>query len=102
MCFTPLAYKRRMRPRFFQSTFLFWVLLPAAFVPLVLESNAPRVWCGTNLGRPWHYGNFCEDRGFRIDNLSAFFGDFFFGLVVVTIVWLTVRRIFGKHDLQRR
>jgi len=84
-----------MRRSFFQSTILFWLLFPAAFVPLALHSSVAPLWCGFGLGRPWHYGYYCEDRGIRIDSLVAFFGDFIVGFAAVLVFWLVVRHLFG-------
>lgn len=88
-----------MRHWLFKSTILFWVLLPAAFIPLVLRSSAISLWCGFGLGRPWHYGYYCEDHGVRIDSLAAFSGDFFIGFAAVFVLWLVAGRVFGKSKL---
>jgi hypothetical protein len=64
---------------------LLWLLYPASLLPLFLHSSAPRLWCGYGLGRPWHYGYLCEERGLDIDSIAAFFGDFFVGLAAVVV-----------------
>jgi hypothetical protein len=76
---------------------LLWLLYPASLVPLFLHSSAPRLWSGFGLGRPWHYGYYLGERGIDIDNIAAFFGDFFFGLAVVMILQMFFRYIFGKR-----
>jgi hypothetical protein len=76
---------------------LLWLLYPASLVPLFLHSSAPRLWSGYGLGQPWHYGYYEGDRGIGIDNILAFFGDFFVGLIIVVILQVLLRRIFAKR-----
>jgi len=90
-----------MRHSFFQSTKLFWLLLPFAFLPLFLASREPRTWSSVGRGWPWHYGWQFTDRGTsptpKIESLPAFFADFLFGLTIVVILRQTAKYLWGKR-----
>lgn len=91
-----------MRRQFFRSTAVCWVLLPLAFVPLLIQSRWPRTWSSVQVGWPWHYGKQFTDPNAtqipQIENLLAFFGDFFIGLAVVLVLWLLSRlSLWRKH-----
>ena len=85
---------------FCQSKKLFWLLLPFAFLPLCIPSNEPRTWASIGRGWPWHYGWQLTDRGTssmpRIENLTAFFGDFLLGFALVLSLWLVLRHLSGR------
>lgn len=91
-----------MRKPFCRSTVIFWMLLPLAFVPLLVPTWWPRTWSSIDIGWPWHYGWQFIDRTAsgipRIESLVAFFADFFIGLALVLGLWLLLSWLLGMGE----
>lgn len=93
-----VSFLFRSRHWFFNSSILFWLLFPLAFVPLILPSSGIKYWCGFGLGQPWEWLYYCENVGATFLSLSALFGEFFIGLISVILAWRLLKLVFGKRE----
>lgn len=95
-----ISFLFRSRQWFFNSTLLFWLLFPLAFVPLILTSSGIKYWCGFGLGQPWKWLYYCEDVGATFFSAAAFLEDFTVGLISVILVWQTSKFAFGRRAVE--
>jgi hypothetical protein len=91
-----VSFLFRSRHWFFNSTILFWLLFPLAFVPLILPSSGIKYWCGFGIGQPWEWLYYCENVGATFFSLTALFGELAIGLAGVILVWQLAKFVFGK------
>lgn len=92
-----ISFLFRSRDWFFNSTILFWLLFPLAFVPLILTYSGPKYWCGFGLGQPREWLYYCEDVGATFFSVTALFEDLSIGLVGVVILWQLAKFFFGRR-----